>query len=176
MFAIAITLLVRDIRVPVGEFRDLWSGIAHAWPAYLGYVTSFLTIGGIWLVHPTVAALCERARDLVLLMAVAFCRFRAGRWLRRSETRRARGGDLLRRIAAGDLALVRRPVGDRGTRTPPLKPEVTEQEMDALRRASRPNVGFYAGVTPLAILAPRVAASVRVPADRGRAVLGAHDE
>ncbi len=46
MFAIAITLLVLDIRVPVGGFRDLWSGIAHAWPAYLGYVTSFLTIGG----------------------------------------------------------------------------------------------------------------------------------
>jgi TMEM175 potassium channel family protein len=54
VFAIAITLLVLDIRVPVGEFRDLWSGIAHAWPAYLGYVTSLLTIGGIWLVHPTV--------------------------------------------------------------------------------------------------------------------------
>ena len=49
-------------------------------------------------------------------------------------------------------------MGDRGTRTPPLKPEVTEQEIDALRRASRPNVGFYAGVTALAILAPRVAA------------------
>ena len=39
-----------------------------------------------------------------------------------------------------------------------FKPEVTEQEIDALRRASRPNVGFYAGVTALAILAARVAA------------------
>lgn len=61
------------------------------------------------------------------------------------------------------------------TRTPPLKPEVTEQEIDALRRASRPNVGFYAGVTPLAILAPRVAAFgyllIAVAA-----VLRAHDE
>jgi uncharacterized membrane protein len=37
VFAIAITLLVLDIRVSVSEFRDLWSGIAHAWPAYLGY-------------------------------------------------------------------------------------------------------------------------------------------
>jgi uncharacterized membrane protein len=54
VFAIAITLLVLDIRVPVSEFHDLWSGIAHAWPAYLGYVTSFLTIGGIWLAHHTV--------------------------------------------------------------------------------------------------------------------------
>ena len=34
----------------------------------------------------------------------------------------------------------------------------TEQEIDALRRASRPNVGFYAVVTALAILAPRIAA------------------
>ena len=48
-----------------------------------------------------------------------------------------------------------------------FKPEVTEQEIDALRRASRPKGGFYAGVTALAIPAPRVAA-LRVSADRGR--------
>jgi hypothetical protein len=56
-----------------------------------------------------------------------------------------------------------------------FKPEVTEQEIDALRRASRPNVGFEAGVTALAILAPRVAAFgyllIAVAA-----VLSAHDE
>jgi uncharacterized membrane protein len=46
VFAIAITLLVLDIRIPTSEFDDLWSAILHEWPAYLGYVTSFLTIGG----------------------------------------------------------------------------------------------------------------------------------
>ena len=51
MFAIAITLLVLDINVPESDFDDLWYGIAHQWPAYLGYVTSFVTIGGLWLAH-----------------------------------------------------------------------------------------------------------------------------
>ena len=51
VFAIAITLLVLDISVPASDFHDLWRGIANQWPSYLGYVTSFLTIGGIWMAH-----------------------------------------------------------------------------------------------------------------------------
>ena len=51
VFAIAITLLILEISVPESAFEDLWSGIAHQWPAYLAYVTSFLTIGGIWAAH-----------------------------------------------------------------------------------------------------------------------------
>ena len=51
VFAIAITLLVLDIRVPPSEFGNLWHGIGHAWPDYLAYATSFVTIGGFWLVH-----------------------------------------------------------------------------------------------------------------------------
>ena len=84
VFAIAITLLVLDIRVPVSEFRDLWSGIVHAWPAYPGCVTSFLTIGGIWLAHHTVFRRLRFADarvmqlNLALRMAVAFCRFQRG--------------------------------------------------------------------------------------------------
>ena len=48
VFAIAITLLVLEIRVPESAFEHLWSGIVDQWPSYLAYVTSFLTIGGIW--------------------------------------------------------------------------------------------------------------------------------
>jgi TMEM175 potassium channel family protein len=47
VFAIAITLVVLDLAVPESELHDLWHGIAHQWPAYLGYATSFLTIGAI---------------------------------------------------------------------------------------------------------------------------------
>jgi uncharacterized membrane protein len=42
---------VLDLAVPKSEFHNLWPGIAHQWPAYLGYATSFLTIGAIWLGH-----------------------------------------------------------------------------------------------------------------------------
>jgi TMEM175 potassium channel family protein len=51
VFAIAITLLVLEISVPEESFGELWRGILHEWPAYLAYVTSFLTIGAIWLGH-----------------------------------------------------------------------------------------------------------------------------
>ena len=51
VFAIAITLLVLDISVPESDFDSLGSGIAHQWPAYLAYATSFVTIGGIWMAH-----------------------------------------------------------------------------------------------------------------------------
>jgi hypothetical protein len=35
--------------VPLTAFDNLWLGIGREWPSYLGYATSFLTIGGIWL-------------------------------------------------------------------------------------------------------------------------------
>jgi TMEM175 potassium channel family protein len=51
VFAIAITLLVLDLSVPETAFGDLWRGILHEWPAYFDFVTSFVTIGAIWLGH-----------------------------------------------------------------------------------------------------------------------------
>jgi hypothetical protein len=63
IFAIAITLLVLEISVPESDFDNLWKGIADQWPSYLGYATSFLTIGGLWLVHHAIfRRLAERGR------------------------------------------------------------------------------------------------------------------
>jgi hypothetical protein len=57
--AIAITLLVLEIKIEPPGFSHLWRALAEEWPAYLAYVTSFLTIGGVWLAHH---ALFERLR------------------------------------------------------------------------------------------------------------------
>ena len=92
VFAIAITLLVLDIRVPPSAFDDLWSGIAHEWPSYLGYATSFITIGGLWLAHHAIVRRLQFASarvmqiNLLLLMAVSFCPSRRGSSPRRSAT------------------------------------------------------------------------------------------
>ena len=51
VFAIAITLLVLEIKVDPADFDHLARALAHEWPAYLAYVTSFLTVGGVWLSH-----------------------------------------------------------------------------------------------------------------------------
>jgi uncharacterized membrane protein len=82
VFAIAATLLILnvDTAVPEGE-AELAHRLAEAWPAYLGYAVSFLTIGIIWVNHHTVLGLVERAdrpfllANVVFLMCVAFIPF-----------------------------------------------------------------------------------------------------
>ncbi len=37
--------------MPASAFDDLWRGIAHEWPSYLAYATSFWTIGGLSIHH-----------------------------------------------------------------------------------------------------------------------------
>jgi uncharacterized membrane protein len=81
VFAIAITLLVLDIKVNSADFDHLGRALAHEWPAYLAYVTSFLTVGSVWIAHHGFYA---RLRfidpvllriNLLLLMVVAFLPF-----------------------------------------------------------------------------------------------------
>ena len=51
VFGVAITLLVVDLAIhPPGTALQQ---VLHAWPAYLAYSISFLTIGGAWLLHTT---------------------------------------------------------------------------------------------------------------------------
>src|SRR3954451_3757069 len=76
VFAIAITLLVLEIRVEPGEFEHLLRSLLHEWPAYLAYITSFLTIGVVWLQHSEITgalrtsdATLYRLNLLVLLLA-----------------------------------------------------------------------------------------------------------
>ena len=53
VFAIVITLLALDIKgPPVDEARGaLLSALLAQWPIYLGFVTSFATIGIMWINH-----------------------------------------------------------------------------------------------------------------------------
>src|SRR6266516_4490702 len=44
VMAIAITLLILEVRVPHVEGRGLGAALAHQWPSYAGFIVSFLTI------------------------------------------------------------------------------------------------------------------------------------
>jgi uncharacterized membrane protein len=81
VLAIAITLLVLEIKVAPADFEHLRKALVHEWPAYLAYVTSFLTVGSVWIAHhnlfsrlrfidPTLLRL-----NLLLLMATSFLPF-----------------------------------------------------------------------------------------------------
>jgi uncharacterized membrane protein len=82
VLAIAITLLVLEIHVD--DFDHLWHELASLWPSYLAYVTSFLTVGSVWIAHH---GLFVRLRyidpvllrlNLFLLLAAAFLPFPTG--------------------------------------------------------------------------------------------------
>jgi uncharacterized membrane protein len=166
VFAFAITLLVLDLQVPESEFSHLWRGIAHQWPSYLGYATSFLTVGGIWLAHHGIFRRVQYANrrvmqvNLLLLLAVAFLPFPTrlvAEAIRNPDAERAAvifyGGWLLV-ISLLLSALWASVASDRDL----LKPEVSQKEVTAIARATTPNLGFYIVVIVLAFIAPTVAA------------------
>jgi uncharacterized membrane protein/nitrogen-specific signal transduction histidine kinase len=63
VFAVAITLLVLDIKVP-GHTAVEQQGLAHMlaalWPSYLAFITSFITILVIWVKHHWMFTLIKR--------------------------------------------------------------------------------------------------------------------
>jgi len=79
VFSIAPTLLVLDLAIhPPGTALEQ---VLHAWPGYLAYVVSFLTIGAGWLAHTALTDRLARADrgllrlNLLLLLVVAFLPF-----------------------------------------------------------------------------------------------------
>jgi uncharacterized membrane protein len=58
VFAIAITLLVLDIRapdIPQNMVSSQLPGVLLSlWPKYLGYVLSFVGISAFWLIHHSI--------------------------------------------------------------------------------------------------------------------------
>jgi uncharacterized membrane protein len=83
VFAIAITLMVLEIAIPVenGEGTHLLSGLAHEWPVYLTYFISFMTIGVVWMEHSALVDALDHIDgvfmrlNLVLLLFCAFLPF-----------------------------------------------------------------------------------------------------
>ena len=79
VFAIAATLLVLEFKVHSGD--DLGHQLLHLWPSYLAYVTSFVTIGIIWMNHHHTCSLIGRVNrtflflNILLLLTVAFLPF-----------------------------------------------------------------------------------------------------
>ena len=87
VFAIAITLLIVEIKVPQVQANSetntlsLASGLFALWPSYCAYIFSFLMIGIFWVNHHYVFQLYERSNrvftlfNLLFLMCIAFLPF-----------------------------------------------------------------------------------------------------
>ena len=71
VFAIATTLLVLDIALhpPGSPLKQ----VLEAWPYYLAYLVSFLTIGGAWLAHTALTDRLARADAILLRLNLLSC-------------------------------------------------------------------------------------------------------
>lgn len=67
VFAIAITLLVLEIKVPPFG-SDLGKELLKLWPSYLAYAMSFIVIGAIWINHHAMFNLITRVDQKLLLL------------------------------------------------------------------------------------------------------------
>ena len=81
VIAIAITLLVLDIKVPTARQGQLVHDLGREWPTFAAYVLSFAVIGIMWVSHHS---MFERIREidrgllfsnLLLLLGIAFLPF-----------------------------------------------------------------------------------------------------
>ena len=71
VFAVAITLLALDLKVPPvragGTGRDLAEALLRQWPSYLAFATSFLTVLIMWLNHHLVFKLVGKTSMRLML-------------------------------------------------------------------------------------------------------------
>jgi uncharacterized membrane protein len=85
VFAIAITILILDIRLPAGAeaagSRELLLSLVALWPEYLAYFISFWVIGISWISHHRKFLYIQRVDyqllilNLIMLMIIAFIPF-----------------------------------------------------------------------------------------------------
>ena len=162
VFAIAATLLVLEFSVTSG--KGLGHDLLHIWPAYLAYVTSFLTIGIIWMNHHHTVSFVGRVDrtflfvNNLLLLTVAFLPFPTGLV---GENLRGKGEQAAALAYAGTLVVMallhqvwwqyarrdRRLIAD-GT---------TDAALRAVDRAYLPGVPLYGTVFVLAFFSPLAA-------------------
>lgn len=76
VFAVAITLLVLNFKIPGIDLppgklpgdMDLWHALGDEWPVLAAYVTSFATIGIMWLNHHRLFQHIKRINTVLVLL------------------------------------------------------------------------------------------------------------
>jgi uncharacterized membrane protein len=172
VIAVAITLLVLNIHVPappLGAGKTLAHELARNWPVYAAYVTSFLTIGIIWINHHV---MIRRLREpdhmilflnLLLLMSIAILPFATS--LMATYLRETSGQHLAAAIYSGSLLLMGVCFAALNRHILIAKPHRLREQLSAARRRqilvrSVSGVVPYAIATALAIVSPYVTLAI----------------
>jgi TMEM175 potassium channel family protein len=167
VLAIAITLLVLEIKIEPDGFEHLWRALADEWPSYLAYVTSFLTIGGVWIAHH---ALFERLSaidpvlmrlNILLLMVVSFLPFPTA--LMAEALRESQSAERAAVVVYGVIAALIETLLATASRHAAKHPDLLKEGVAPPARADRARGGARATLYGLMLIAgvlllPRIAA------------------
>lgn len=66
VFAIAITLLILELQIP--HAPDLLSQLLRQWQMFLAYLTSFASIGIMWINHHRLFNIIQRSSHMLLML------------------------------------------------------------------------------------------------------------
>ncbi|HKT44958.1 MAG TPA: TMEM175 family protein [Gaiellaceae bacterium] len=162
IFAIAATLLVLEFTI--SNDGDLGHELLHLWPSYLAYVTSFVTIGIIWMNHHHTVSLMGRTNrtflfiNNLLLMTIAFLPFPTklvGDFLRSGEERAATLAYAATLLVMAILHQAWWQYARRNRRL--IADGVPDSALSAVDRAYLPGVPMYGSVLILALFSPLAA-------------------
>ena len=159
VFAIAATLLVLEISVRSGH--EVGHELLHIWPSYFAYVTSFVTIGIIWMNHHhTVSLLGRTDRTMLflnnlLLLTIAFLPFPTrlvAEHLRHAGAKPAALAYGATFLVMASLHQVWWQYARRGRRL--VAAETPDSALEAVDRAYLPGIFMYGAVFVLAFFSP----------------------
>ncbi|HTP22036.1 MAG TPA: TMEM175 family protein [Solirubrobacteraceae bacterium] len=168
VIAVAITLLVLNIHVPTPPLlpgRTLAHELGANWPVYAAYVTSFLTIGIIWINHHV---MIRRLREpdhmilflnLLLLMSIAVLPFATS--LMAAYLKQSRGQHLAAAVYSGAFLVMALFFATLNRHLLLVKPQSLREEIPVERRRqilarSISGVIPYAIATVLAVVSSYV--------------------
>jgi uncharacterized membrane protein len=158
VFAIVITLLILDIKVPVHADGDLGPALAKQWPQYAAYLMSFLIVGIIWLNHHATFNLLARTNhrlqvlNLLLLLPVSVLPWPTAvlaEWTRDGTAADKRVAVLLYGVTSTLMACAFNAVWRQLRRHPELHKAAVSTQLLAVRNR-RYNIGL--AIYPLATL------------------------
>ena len=168
VFAIAATLLILNVEVPDLGDHSLSHELLRLWPAYIGYVVSFVTIGIIWVNHHTVLDQLHSTDrtflfiNVFFLLCIAFIPFPTRLLATYVRTDDGQAAAVLYGITLTTTAVFfnlmwRYAIGARGRL---LRADADRRVVDGITRSYRPGVAMYAGATIVGFFQAEVSATL----------------
>jgi uncharacterized membrane protein len=168
VFAIAATLLILNVEVPDLGDHSLSHELLRLWPAYIGYVVSFVTIGIIWVNHHTVLDQLHSTDrtflfiNVFFLLCIAFIPFPTRLLATYVRTDDGQAAAVLYGITLTTTAVFfnlmwRYAIGAGGRL---LRADADRRVVDGITRSYRPGVAMYAGAAIVGFFQAEVSATL----------------